>query len=64
VIVAWLTSIVGLSAFNQTRFLVNHLVTLDEFSRCKFVSSFIKIKAANKCKKLQDCKSILSMDLN
>jgi hypothetical protein len=44
---AWL---VGLSAFNQVGFLVNHQVGLDEFSRCKYISSLIKIEAASKGK--------------
>jgi hypothetical protein len=47
---AWLIGTVGLSAFNQVGFLVNHQVGLDEFSRHKYISSLIKIEAASKRK--------------
>ncbi len=47
---AWLIGTIGLSAFNQVGFLVNHQVGLDEFSRGKYISSLIKIEAASKGK--------------
>ncbi len=47
---AWLIGSVGITAFNQVGFLVNHQVGLDEFSRCKYISSLLKIEAASKRK--------------
>jgi hypothetical protein len=47
---AWLIGTAGLSSFNQVGFLVNHQVGLDEFSRCKYISSLIKIEAVSKGK--------------
>jgi hypothetical protein len=40
--------IVGLSAFNQVGFLINHWVGLNEFLKCK---SFINIEATKKWKR-------------
>jgi len=43
--------IVGLSAFDQVGFLVNHQVGLNEFFRCKYIFSFINIKPTRKWKR-------------
>jgi hypothetical protein len=51
VAVAWLTTAVGLSAFSQAGFLVNHQVALDEFSRCKSISSLIMIEPTGRWKR-------------
>jgi hypothetical protein len=48
---AWLTAAVGLSAFSQAGFLVNHQVALDEFSRCKSISSLIMIEPTSRWKR-------------